>query len=493
MKKPKIIRNKRNAKYSGYSLLLTAAFLVAIILVNVAVSALSDRFNLQLDMTQTRMYSLSTQTEQILNNLDNDVYIYTLYASGSEDSDILQILNMYRSESAKIHVESIDMNKNPQSVQAFTTDGSSLQNTSLIVSNADKSRYRIITQYDQYEYSYDDSGNVKMSQLVVESSLTSAINYIDSGYMPNAYFLEGHGEKSLDSLATIQSNLVSENYNVASIDLTTQPDQLQQGDILIIAAPQQDLSDAERELLKGYMDKGGRFLFVMDPIFLNSHSLPNFESLLKIYGLELERGVVMESNLSYTANGSPAYLVPDIQSHDTTDSIISSRIPIVQISGGAIKLPEMSNSAVTITPLLTTSSSAWLETDLSTTSPERDEGEQSGTFTLAVSAEKNNYGEEKDNTKVLLYYGTSILDVDTIANQISSAVAYSNLNLLNNSLAWLKDSEKDIYIRGKSLTQPALVFSNYMQVILVLVVVCIAIPVALFIAGIVVYLRRKNL
>ncbi|MDD4796938.1 MAG: Gldg family protein, partial [Eubacteriales bacterium] len=156
MKKPKILRNKKNVKYGGYSLLLTAAFLVAIILINVLVTALSDRFNLQVDMTQTRKYSLSTQTNQILKNLDKDVYVYTLYATGAEDSDIMQILSMYRSGSNKVHVESIDMTKNPQSVQAFTQDGSTLQNTSIIVTNADKSRYRILTQYDQYEYSYDE-------------------------------------------------------------------------------------------------------------------------------------------------------------------------------------------------------------------------------------------------------------------------------------------------------------------------------------------------
>ncbi|MDD3242907.1 MAG: GldG family protein [Eubacteriales bacterium] len=494
MKKEKKLRSRKNLKAGTYSLVITAAFLAVIVLVNVGVTALGDKFNLQVDMTQSRRYSLSTQTEQILKNMENDVTIYTLYSVGAEDSNITQVLSMYRALTPHIKVESIDIDKNPQAVKAFTENNTTtLATTSLVVSNGDQSRYRILTATDQYEYSYDTDGSVKMSQLVVESALTSAINYVESGYMPNAYFLQGHGEKSLDEMATVTNDLKTENYNVMTLDITTEPDKMAQGDILVIAAPKQDLSEAEREYLKAYMDKGGRFLFVMDPVTLSDSQLPNFESLLKIYGLELERGVVMEGNLNYMANSSEAYLVPDLQTHDITDSIVTSRIPVVQIDGGSIKLPELTASGVTITSLLTTSDKAWLETDFTNAAATQDEDEKTGKMTLAVSVEKDNFGDEKDNTKVLLYYGTSLLDVDEVASQISTAVGYSNMNLLNNSLAWLKDSEKDIYIRGKSLTQPSLVFSSFAQILIVLILTCLLVPVVLFIVGIVVYLRRKNL
>jgi len=327
----------------------------------------------------------------------------------------------------------------------------------------------------------------------VESSLTSAIHYVDSGYMPNAYFLEGHGERTLEELYSVEVTLTEENYNVQTINLATEPEKMQQGDILVVAAPKQDLSEAEREILKAYMDKGGRFLFVMDPVVMHSTDLPNFESLLKIYGLELERGVVLEGNINYMANSYPSYLVPDLKSHTTTDTTIASRIPIVQILGGSIKVPDLTASGVTITPLLTTSDDAWLETDLANSAATQDEGEKTGVMTLAASVEKNSFSTEEENTKVLLYYGTSLLDVDEVAMQISTAIGYSNLNLLTNSLAWLKDSEEDIYIRGKSLTQPSLVFDSFAQILIVLAVSCILVPIVLFIMGIVVYLRRKNL
>lgn len=487
--------NRKNLRAGSYSLVLTAVFLVMVVLLNVAVTALSEKFNLQVDMTQTRMFTLSSQTDKVLEEVDTDVYIYTFYDSGAEDMDIMQTINMYRSKSEHIKTEAIDMNRNPQMVQPFLTAGQSMQTSSLVVTNADKSRFRIITQDQQYERSYNSDGTLKMSQLVVENALTSAIHYVESGYMPNVYFLQGHDERALTDLTLLTSYLQYENYNMETVNLLTEPDKLKLGDTLVIAAPQKDLTEDERETLKAMIDKGGRFVFIFSPSEMMGLNLPNFESLLRIHGLELDRGVIAETNDNYRISTSPFILAPGLVSHDVTDSIINAttRVPVILFTAGNIRVPEMTSSDLTVTPILGTSSASWLESDLQSDA-QQGEDELVGPFTPAATIHKTNYtGAEEDETRAVVIYSDSIISPEVVYSQWGAAAAETNMNLFINSLAWLSNSEENIYIRGKSLTQPALVFTSYSQIVILLILVCAVVPLVMFAGAIFIYFKRKNL
>lgn len=67
---------------TGYKLssaALTAVVIAAVILLNVLVSAISDKVPLQLDLTKERIYEFSEQTNKIIKAIDEEVKVYALY------------------------------------------------------------------------------------------------------------------------------------------------------------------------------------------------------------------------------------------------------------------------------------------------------------------------------------------------------------------------------------------------------------------------------
>ena len=58
--------NKRNLKYGGFSVLLTAVIVAAVILVNVAVTSLGSTFSWYSDLTGSSMYSVSEAFDRLL-------------------------------------------------------------------------------------------------------------------------------------------------------------------------------------------------------------------------------------------------------------------------------------------------------------------------------------------------------------------------------------------------------------------------------------------
>jgi len=68
----------RQVKYGGYAVLITLALITGLILVNL----LAGQFSLQVDMTSSRLFSLSDQTLQVLNNVKTPVRFYGLWRPG---------------------------------------------------------------------------------------------------------------------------------------------------------------------------------------------------------------------------------------------------------------------------------------------------------------------------------------------------------------------------------------------------------------------------
>jgi ABC-type uncharacterized transport system involved in gliding motility auxiliary subunit len=92
-----------------------------------------------------------------------------------------------------------------------------------------------------------------------------------------------------------------------------------------------------------------------------------------------------------------------------------------------------------------------------------------------------------DSVKFVIVYNTQWATTANITQN------YSNMDLFLNSTAWLRNSEKDIYVRGKSTSGQTLQFANAVQFWVVLLISVLLVPIAMLIAGIVVYLRRKHL
>ena len=93
----------RKFKYGGYATLLTLIVIAALIIVNLV----ADLIPVRIDLTWNKMYSLSEQTYDVLDNLDKDITIYYVGEQGSVSPLIEEIVNRYTSRSRIGQITSI--------------------------------------------------------------------------------------------------------------------------------------------------------------------------------------------------------------------------------------------------------------------------------------------------------------------------------------------------------------------------------------------------
>lgn len=227
-----------------------------LIVVNIFVSALPTTMT-KYDISSSKLYSITSNTKVVVNALEEDVTIYWVVQSGEEDEVIENLLGKYESLSDHLSV----VKKNPDVYPTFTqqyTD-ETVPNNSLIVESGDRSRYIsyddiYVQEADMYSYTYSTSFDG-------EGVITSAIDYVVSDELPQAYLLEGHGESELPS--TFASQLEQDNIETQTFSLLTVDEVPEEADCVIIYAPTSDISQEEADMLSDYVANGGKLLSLM--------------------------------------------------------------------------------------------------------------------------------------------------------------------------------------------------------------------------------------
>ena len=470
--KQKSKRSQLALKGGSYSLFVTAMVLAILIVVNMFVSAMPTTLT-KFDISSSKLYSITSNTKVVVNNLQQDVTIYWVVQSDAEDAILENLLGKYESLSSHIEV----VKKNPDVFPTFTeqyTD-ETVPNNSLIVESGDRYRYISYddiyeTELDYYSYSYVASG------FDGEGAITSAIDYVVTEDLPQVYVLEGHGEAELP--ATFADSIEKENMVVSSLSLLTVDEIPEDADAIVIYAPESDISEEEKATLAEYAENGGKLLVMAGPV--SGTTLTNLNSLLSDYGVEVTEGIVIEGDRNHYAFGYPYILMPDMESSDITDSLIEENYyPILPLTQG---LTVGSTSKGTVTELLTTSDAAFSKVagfELDTY--EYEEGDIEGPFTLGVSIETDGEGQ-------IIWFSASDF-LDDMYNAYSSG---ANVDLAMNALSSLIGEREAIAIRSKSLNYNYLTINDSTASALKSLMIGVF-PLAYLGIGICVILRKRGM
>lgn len=430
MKKNIVKHNQLALKGGSYSLIVTAVVLALLIVVNIFASTMPTTLT-KYDISSSKLYSITSNTKAVVNNLKQDVTIYWIVQADQEDSIIENLLGKYDGLSSHIDV----VKKNPDVFPTFTeqyTD-EEVPNNSLIVESGE--RYRYISNEEIYEYEVDYySYTYTVSGFDGEGAITSAIDYVVTEDLPKIYVLEGHGEGELPT--TFSDAVEKENIEGGTLSLLTVDEVPEDADAIMIYAPQSDISEAETTMLKEYAANGGKLLVIAGPV--EGAELNNLNSLLTDYGVTMNEGIVIEgSRENYT--GYPNMLLPNMESHAITDPLIEDRYyPIIPLAQG---MTVGSTGNGTVTALMSTSSDAFSKVagfELNTY--EKEDGDIDGPFTIALSIETNGGGQ-------IVWFSASDF-LDDMYNAYSSG---ANVDLVMNAISSLLGEREAISIRSKSL------------------------------------------
>ena len=470
MKKNTVKRNQLAMKGGSYSLVMTAVVLAILIVANIFVSVIPTTLT-KYDISSSKLYSITSNTKVVVNNLQQDVTIYWVVQADEEDEIIENLLGKYESLSSHINV----VKKNPDVFPTFTeqyTD-EEVPNNSIIVESGD--RYRYISNEEIYEYEVDYySYTYSVSGFDGEGAITSAIDYVVTEDLPQLYVLEGHGEGDLPT--TFADSLEKENVVLNSISLLTVDEIPEEADALMIYAPQSDISEAEATMLADYTANGGKLLVIAGPV--PEVEFTNLNTLLTDYGVTMAEGIVIEgSRENYT--GYPEMLLPNMASHSITDPLIEDRYyAIVPLSQG---MTVGSTSNGTVTELMYTSDYAFSKVagfELDTY--EYEEGDIEGPFTIALSIDTNGGGQ-------IVWFSASDF-LDDMYNAYSSG---ANVDLAMNAVSSLLGEREALSIRSKSFNYNYLTISEETASTLKLLMIG-AFPLAYLGFGIFVILGKRG-
>lgn len=433
-------------KGGSYAIALTVLVLALLIVVNILAGALPANLT-KLDISSSKLYSITSNTKAVVNALEQDVTLYWIVQSGQEDAVIENLLAKYDSLSDFLHVEKKNPDVYPTFAQQYTEDA--VSNNSLVVVSGDKYRYVpysdiYVTQGSQFSYSYSTSFDG-------EGAITSAIDYVVSSELPKLYLLEGHGESALPE--SFQEQLEKENVETDNLSLLTVDEVPEDAAALMLYAPASDISKEEARMLESYVQKGGKLLVLAGPVA--DGELTNLYGILETYGITAAQGIVSEGDRNHYAFQAPYVLLPELGDSDITAPLTEKNYyAIVPVAAG-LQLGDDSR----VTALLTTTDSAYSKlSGYSQTTYEKEDGDIDGPFALGVDIADG--GE-------LVFFTSSYL-LEDMYNAYSSG---ANSDLVMNALSSLLGERQALSIRSKSLNYNYLTISESAASLLKLVMI----------------------
>ena len=454
----------------GYALAVTAVVLAILVAVNVFAAALPASLTHQ-DISAAQLYSVTSNTKVVVNNLAEDVTIYWIVQSGEEDDVIQNLLEKYDSLSDHITVEKRNPDVYPTFAQQYTDQ--EVANNSLVVECGDKSRYIPLTDIYLGEIN-PYTGGYNATDFDGEGAITSAIDYVTSNEYPQVYLLEGHGEGELPS--AFASQIEKENMQVQSLSLLQVDAIPEDAACLLIYAPQSDLAAEEKEMLTDYVAGGGRLLVCAGAV--EGGMLENLYSLLADHGVAAQDGLVIDPDRAHYAL-SPYQLMPEMNSSPLTDPLLEENYyAIFPLSIGLT----VETDSDAVTELLTTSAQSYSKAaGYALETYDWEEGDAEGPFAVAVSIEEEGGGQ-------IVWFASD----QFLSDEYNALSSGANLDLAVNALSSLVGESDAMAIRSRSLQYNYLTIDSATASLLQVLMIGVF-PLLFLGIGIYVVLRRRRM
>jgi len=482
---------RKSFLYSSNLVLIIVLVLGILVLANYIFSKYHHRF----DFTESKLHSLSDQTVTVLKNLEKDVNIKSFFLEGNYNQARMEnLMKIYSYHTAKMKHEFIDPDKNPGLVKRYevTEDG-----TSILESGEKESRITAVS----------------------EEEITNAIIKISRESKKVLYWLEGHGEASIEDAeeggySQAKSELEKLAYKVKKLDLALPDAFPDDADLLIIPGPVKDLFPDELETIKKFLYTGGKVFLMVDP-----ETAPGLIDYLAEFGVKLENDLIVDTVSRLMGGDYFMPVVSQYETHDITEKFnYATFYPYTRSVDETKEVPE----GVSVDVLAKTSENSWSERQLDEEEVKFDEGkDEAGPVSLALVAtitykepeaeeiieetapteekedqpskeprieDKNEAVEAEEKPKTdgrLAVFG----DSDFVTNRYY--YLSGNGNFFLNAVNWLTEESDLISIQPKT-SSPKTIQLTPPQGKMIFWVSLIILPLAVLVTGITVWMRRKS-
>ena len=376
----------KTLKYGGNTL----AFIFVVFGIVSLINFLSSHRFIRADLTADKRYTISQSTKKVLKRLDDIVTIDAYFSRqpariAQLRQSVRDMLEEYRAFSKNLQINFID---------PATGDEAQKQQLRFIgipemqINVIEKDKAEIANVYMGIAILYADKKEVLpvvQTTANLEYDLTSAILKVTSKEIKTIGFLTGHDELDVFSQAfgSLRQEL-SKQYDVRKVPI--EADKAIDADVatLVVAGPKKELTKREKYEIDQFIMRGGRALFLVDPVLiqyegLNVSSLTTgLNDLLEHYGVKLNDNLVLDvsmDQLTYsqgfmTVTTGYAYFIKVLKQYQyrtgetsdglSKDSIITNQLESLTFPwAGSLELIPNVDAPVEAIALAKTSRGGW--------------------------------------------------------------------------------------------------------------------------------------
>lgn len=476
----KAFSKQRSAKYGAVSIFGAVIFTAILVIINI----ISTYHSTRIDLSEKKLYSLADQSINILKGLKKDVLITAFFKKASNEEKIMgDILGVYKDQSDKITFDFVDPDLNPIIANKYNI-------------NDNKDLMTTVFECGDKEFRINPTSSERLEEMI-----TNAILKVSKEEKKDIYFTLDHGEYSIDDstkagFSYIKSRLENTIYNVKNLSLLREGKIPDECDVLVIPNPTKPFLPDEMALIEDYIEnKNGKLIFLVD-----IDTDPSLTSFLEKYGFLVNNDVIIDTSQELFGNLTRV-LVEDYHREEVITK--DFRVPTVFSMARSIIFTLPFEPYRKYVPLAKTVASnqfrkIWGETKLdSTNKVQFDQGEDFEaplelvgilTYDGALKRGERQYSSQPENIDVskIVVFG----DSSFISNEYFNF--NNNADLFNNAINYLAQEYDMISVSPKKTTSSTILLSDSKRSILYYFSIFIF-PILIFIAGIVVWLRRRNL
>lgn len=464
-----LIRHNQNALKSrsaafGLNSLITVLLVLGLLSVT---NFLASKYPKKLDLTRNKLNTLSDQTMRTVKGLTQPLKA-TLFIKTAEREQFRALMDNFKSLSPKFEVEYVDPDREPT-----------------------RAKNEGIKKYGTLELSYE--GRVNKVEEPTEEKLTNAIIKLSKTKNSVLCAVSGHGEKSFSSLEAegydgVKKSLANQSYEVRELNIVQEQNKIPDTcDAIAVIGPTKAFFAPEIQAISTYLDNGGRAIFALDTNIQGAPYAPELDPVLEKWNLKADNALIVDpvSRLFGVDASVPIILDYNKQSPITKDAQEKSYFPFARPIETLNKTPELvSRWLAKSTP------KSWGVTDLKSISKGQAEFKEGKDLKGPLIVAATTQGKLKDSkatreTRVLLF-GTSFIATNNF-NRYGG-----NLDFFLNGVSWALEDESMISIHAKE-EGPGRVEMSQKTAMVIFLITVVMVPLAIAIAGIVIWVFRRRL
>jgi gliding-associated putative ABC transporter substrate-binding component GldG len=299
-----IVMTLKRKNILSYLLFLTGLVLLGIV---------SDLFGVRLDLTEDKRYTISEPSKQILENLDDVVFV-RIYLDGEMPvylkkfrSSVREKLDELKRYSRKkiqyefrnpsdgsgekryaVFKELMQKGLTPLTIRENDAEGGATQKTLFPGALVNYKGKELSVNFVKTNQKLSVEENLNLALQNLEYELINVIRTISRTKKDKIAYIEGHGELDDNSVWGISESL-SEYYDIEAVVIEGATGILDEYKAVIVAKPMERWSEADKFVIDQYIMRGGRTAWFVDAVHIHEDTLSRGETTM---------GLICEHNLN---------------------------------------------------------------------------------------------------------------------------------------------------------------------------------------------------